>query len=245
MKLNGGTPAALKLIKELTDSGNLIDVYDRERVKANPHSIFINLKMMDEFDKEHGTKYHHHLLAIFVDDEVSGKELINVYPPFAECFNEKVFEPHLIFINLATKQIAAYTISRKGGFHSKFIPHLENADWEDQDELFRSLDFADFITQLRDTLEIIPNADYNLVYREIDSGHVQDMLARGPNVNGLYYKDSWDNDDEDEFGITQEELDSAIEEIEDLEADLKFAVEIFANEFPSRAISYDNFAIDD
>ena len=93
MRLTGGTPKALSLIQELKESGNLIDIYDRERIKATKNSSIVTLDMMDAFDKQYGTDYHHHLLAIFVDDNVDANKLIDVYPDFEEKFNNKVYKP--------------------------------------------------------------------------------------------------------------------------------------------------------
>jgi hypothetical protein len=262
MKLSGGTPAALKLIKELTDSGNLIDVYDRDRIKSEKQPELVTLEMMDEFDKKHGTEYHHHLLVIFIDEDVDSKKLISVYPDFSEVFNSQVYEPSLIFINLASQQVYSCTRARKGRTSSTFIPHpsgikeigsVEKSMYRDEcaqerNELLRKLDFAGVIDILEDTLGTISSTDYDLVYREIDSGHIQDMLARGPNKHGVYIKDSWgdeEEDDEQEDGITQDELDDAIEEIEDLESDLTNALEVFSKFFPERAIELENFLRDD
>jgi hypothetical protein len=260
MKLNGGTPAALKLIKKLTASGNLIDIYDRERIKAEKEPYLVTLEMMDEFDKNHGTEYHHHLLAIFIDDDVDSKELISVYPDFAEVFNSQVYEPSLIFINLATHQVYACTRTRKGRTTSTFIPHPSGIKEigstaklmftddlaQERYDLLRQLDYASVIDIFENTLETIARSDYDLVFREIDSGHIQDMLARGPNKHGVYIKESWgDEEDEQEDGITQEELDDAIEEIEDLESDLTDALEVFSKFFPEREIGLDNFLRDD
>jgi hypothetical protein len=261
MKINGGTPAALKLIKELTDSGNLIDIYDRERIKAEKEPYLVTLEMMDEFDKKHGTQYHNHLLAIFIDDGVDTKELISVYPDFAEVFNSQVYEPSLIFINLATHQVYACTRTRKGRTISTFIPHPSGIKEigsvaksmyiddlaQERNDLLRKLDYASVIDIFENTLATIASSDYDLVYREIDSGHIQDMLARGPNKHGVYIKESWGDEEEDEQedGITQDELDDAIEEIEDLESDLTDALEIFSKFFPERAIELENFLRDD
>lgn len=261
MKLNGGTPAALKLIKKLTDSGNLIDVYNIERIKSEKEPYLVTLEMMDKFDKAHGTQYHHHLLAIFIDESVNTNELITVYPDFAEVFNSQVYEPSLIFINLDSKQVYACTRTRKGRTSSTFIPHpsgikeigsvaksiYTDEHAQERHELLRKLDYAGVIDTLEDALGTISGADYDLVYREIDSGHIQDMLARGPNKHGVYIKDSWgdEEDDEQEDGITQDELDDAIEEIEDLESDLTDALEVFSKFFPERAISLENFLRDD
>ena len=73
------------------------------------------------------------------------------------------------------------------------------------------------------------------------------MIARGPNKLGIYIKESWGDEEEDEQedGITQDELDDAIEEIEDLESDLTDALEIFSKFFPERAIELENFLRDD
>jgi DNA-binding transcriptional regulator YhcF (GntR family) len=72
------------------------------------------------------------------------------------------------------------------------------------------------------------------------------MLARGPNKHGVYIKESWgDEEDEQEDGLTQDELDDAIEEIEDLESDLTDALEGFSKFFPERAIELENFLRDD
>ena len=262
MKPIGGTPQALALIQKLTASGNLIDIYDRERIKALKEPSIITLEMMDEFDNKYGTNYHHHLLAIFVDDAVVGEELIDVYSDFDEKFNNQVYKPNLIFINLFTKQIITYTRVRKGNVNSEFIPHpsgikdtnsfdrtfFNDANWEERQEKFHGLDHADVIGHLSDALERISNADYNLVYREIDSGQIEEMLARGPNKHGVYIKDSWgdkESDDEEEDGITQEELDDAKEEIEDLEIDLSDGIKTMADFFPQRSVEMENFLIDD
>jgi hypothetical protein len=262
MQLTGGTPKALLLIQELKESGNLIDIYDRERIKATKNSSIVTLDMMDTFDKKYGTDYHHHLLAIFVDDNVDANNLIDVYPDFEEKFNNRVYKPKLIFINLASRQISADTITRKGNVISDFVPHpigIKGADDFDRMsfvdkyaneriELFEKLDYAGVMSQLLSALQQISNADYNLVYREIDSGHIQEMLAAGPNKHGLYVKDSWgteDEDDEDVEGITEEELHYAIEEIEDLESDLSYGVKVIADFFPNRSIDYDNFCSDE
>jgi len=65
--------------------------------------------------------------------------------------------------------------------------------------------------------------------------------------HGVYIKESWGDEEEDEQedGITQDELDDAIEEIEDLESDLTDALEIFSKFFPERAIELENFLRDD
>lgn len=262
MKLNGGTPAALALIKKLTDSGNLIDVYDRERIELEQEPYLVTLDMMNEFDKKHGTEYHHHLLAIFIDDGVDIKELISVYPDFAEVFNSEVHEPSLIFINLATQQVYACTRTRKGRTTNTFIPHpsgikeigsvaksmYRDERAEERNDFLRKLDYAGVIDTLDDALGTISGADYDLVYREIDSGHIQDMLARGPNKHGVYIKDSWGDEEEDneqEDGISQDELDDAIDEIEDLESSLSDGLETFSKFFPERAIDLDNFYRED
>jgi hypothetical protein len=258
----GGTPKALALMKKLSTSGNLIDIYNRERITALKEPSFVTLEMMDEFDKMHGTNYHHHLLALFVDDAVSGNELIDVYPDFDEKFNDKVYKPNLIFINLSTQQIISYTRVRKGNINSEFIPHpsgikdtnstertfFTDTDWEERQEKLHQLDYADVIGHLSEALEQISNADYNLVYRDIDSGHIDDMLARGPNKHGVYIKDSWgdkESDDDEEDGITQEELDDAKEEIEDLELDLSAGIKTIADFFAQRSVEMENFLIDD
>lgn len=262
MKPNGGTQAALALIKKLKDSGNLIDVYDRDRIESEQDPYLVTLEMMNEFDKKHGAEYHHHLLAIFIDDGVDIKELISVYPDFAEVFNSEVYEPSLIFINLATQQVYACTRTRKGRTTNTFIPHpsgikeigsvtngmFGDEHAEERNGLLKKLDFADVIDTLDDALGTISSADYDLVYREIDSGHIQDMLARGPNKHGVYIQDSWGDEERDnelEDGITQEELDEAIEEIEELESDLTDALEVFSKFFPERAIELENFLRDE
>jgi hypothetical protein len=262
MKPTGGTPKALSLIEKLTATGNLIDIYDRERIKDLKTPTIVTLDMMNDFDKKYGTDYHHHLLALFIDDAVSGEELIDVYTDFDEKFNDKVYKPNLIFINLATQQIITYTRVRKGNVNSEFIPHpsrikdsnstertfFTDTGWKERKEKFHQLDYADVIGHLSEALEQISNADYNLVFREIDSGHIEDMLARGPNKHGVYIKDSWgdkESDDEKEDGITQEELDEANEEINDLELDLSAGINTIADFFPQRSVEMENFLIND
>lgn len=261
MTPRGGTPEAIALINQLKKSGNLIDVYDRERIQSEEAPYLVTSEMMDEFDKKYGTEYHHHLLAIFIDDSVDIQELISVYPDFAEVFNSEVYEPSLIFINLATQQVYACTRTRKGRTTNTFIPHpsgikeigsvlksmYRDEHAEERNDILRKLDYAGVIDILDDALGTISSADYDLVYREIDSGHIQDMLARGPSKHGVYIKDSWgdEEDDEQEDGITQDELDDAIEEIEDLESDLTDAIEVFSKFFPERAIELENFLRDD
>jgi len=74
------------------------------------------------------------------------------------------------------------------------------------------------------------------------------MLARGPNKHGVYIKDSWgdkESDDDEEDGITQEELDDAKEEIEDLELDLSAGIKTIADFFAQRSVEMENFLIDD
>ena len=123
MKLTGGTPRALALIKKLNASGNLIDVYDRDRIESNQNNSLVDLDMMDAFDKKYGTEYHHHLLAIFIDESISTKELLSVYPDFGEVFNDESIKPNLIFINLATQQILSVT-KKVGDVAESFIPQL-------------------------------------------------------------------------------------------------------------------------
>jgi hypothetical protein len=262
MKLNGGTPAALKLIKKLTDSGNLIDVYSRERIKSEKEPYLVTLEMMDDFDKRYGTEYHHHLLAIFIDYGINREELISVYPDFAEVFNDEVFEPSLIFINLSSQQIYTSSRARKGNTVNRFVPHpsgikdinsierrmFRDDSFHERNELLKKLDHSGVIDILDDALGMISSADYDLVYREIDSGHIQEMLARGPNKHGVYIKDSWGNeedDDDQEDGISQDELNEAINEIEELEESLSEGLEVFSKFFPERAIDLENFARDD
>ena len=118
---------------------------------------------------------------------------------------------------------------------------------QERNDLLRKLDYASVIDIFENMLATIASSDYDLVYREIDSGHIQDMLSRGPNKHGVYIKESWGDEEEDEQedGITQDELDDAIEEIEDLESDLTDALEIFSKFFPERAIELENFLRDD
>ena len=117
---------------------------------------------------------------------------------------------------------------------------------QERNDLLRKLDYASVIDIFENMLATIASSDYDLVYREIDSGHIQDMLSRGPNKHGVYIKESWGDEEEDEQedGITQDELDDAIEEIEDLESDLTDALEIFSKFFPERAIELENFLRD-
>ncbi len=250
MELTGGTPEALALIKKLKLSGNLIDVYDRERIRSEKTPSLVTLEMMDEFDQEFGIDYHHHLLAIFVDDGVRAKELINIFPDFEEKFNDEVFKPTLILINLASKQIASLTRVRGGNIVFDFIPHSSgirnlnsfdrtffiDSKSEERFKIFIDLDYADVISELSGALERISYSDYNMVYREIDSGHIQEMLRSGPNKLGLYCKNSSDED-----GLTREELDDQISQITDFEESLADGIEVFANFFPKRSINFENF----
>lgn len=253
MKFTGGTPKALALIKKLKASGNLIDIYDRERLKSLKAPELLDLAMMDLFDKQYGTDYHHHLLVIFVDDGVDGDELISVYPPFAEKFNDKVFKPTLIFINLATQQI--YTVSRvrKGGILTDFVPHpsgISDIDsverlmyidegLSDRARQLEKMDYAKVMLALTGSLEQLADADYNLVYRDIDSGHIQEMLSNGPNQEGYYMKPTLSDDEE---LLSQEELDEAIEEISDYEYQLSSSIELFSSFFSGRQINIESFA---
>ena len=269
MKLTGGTPRALALIKKLNASGNLIDVYDRDRIESNQNNSLVDLDMMEAFDKKYGTEYHHHLLAIFIDESISTKELLSVYPDFGEVFNDESIKPNLIFINLATQQILSVT-KKVGDVAESFIPHpsgikdLSSFDrlmyvdkfMEKRNEEFRKLDFADVIDSLINALADISYANYNLVYREIDSGHIADMLSRGPNIHGLFTKEPWDgmslvnydvddDDSEDQEGYTQLELNDALAQIESLSEDLDRGIDIFSKFFAKRPIDYDYFCSQD
>lgn len=256
MNLTGGTPQALALIEKLKLSGNLIDVYDYQRLKGLNDYPCVTVEVMDDLDKKYGTNYHHHLLAIFVDENVSGEDLVSIYPEFAEKFNQETIQPTLIFINLATRQIFTCTRVHNGNISTSFLPHpsgisdinsterflFVDKDLAERTKLFEGMDYASVVTHLTAALENIAYADYNLVYREIDSGHVQTMLAKGADENGLFYKDSLDDDDE---GISEEELNEVIQEIDDLQYSLSEGISSIADFFPARSISYENFARDD
>ena len=265
MKPTGGTPKALSLIEKLTATGNLIDIYDRERIKALKTPTIVTLDLMNDFDEKYGTDYHHHLLALFIDDAVSGEELIDVYPEFQETFNLDNYQPVLIFFNLDIQKICVITRRRKGNVAAELLPksidsknlissnqvHFVDESLKYRLGDFFKLDFADTVLSLSIAFEKIANADYNLVYRDLDSQLIEEMLAKGPNKFGRYINKSWsdneddDDDDDEDDGFSLEELEEANSEIKELDENLSLGIETIGNFFHMRQISYDNFATDD
>ncbi len=261
MKLAGGTKKALTLLDKLRESGNLIDVYNLSWIRDKKNVSFITPQMLNEFDKKYGDEYHHHLLAIFIDDSVSGQELIDVYPDFDEKFNDQVFKPTLIFINLFSQQVLAITRVRKGNVVSDFVPHPSgikdsnsfdrrcfiDKQYQARKNAMHQLDYANVINRLTTAMEQIAFADYNLVYREIDSGHIQDLLAKGPNRKGFYELAIWDEDEDSSNTklLSKRDLDFAINEIKELESTLQKGIDTIANFFPNRPVTFDDFVRDE
>jgi hypothetical protein len=237
MSKKNGSPAAIALIEKLKFSGHLIDVYDFDRVKSdNSDDAPFSCADLEEFDEEYGLNYRHHLLAIFVDEELDTKELIKLYPPLSTHFESNSFNPHLIFINLVIRSVMVVKLIGRGRVESYLLPNT-NVDFDK----FQELDHASVINNLTDALKEIADADYNMVYTEIDEGHIQEAEAEGPDSDGMYLVGSHGDDGE---GITASELATAKSELEIYTNSLDDGLYEFRIFFPLRKIQFDNFQAD-
>jgi hypothetical protein len=232
-----GSPAAIALIGKLKSSGHLIDVYDLNRVSsARSEEVSFSKSDMAGFDEDFGLSYRNHLLAIFVDQELDTEELINLYPPFASHFNANCFTPHLLFINLVARSVMVVKLIGHGRVGSYFLPN------EDTDlEVFQELDHAGVIDCLSDSLSNIAEADYSMVYTDIDEGHIQQADAEGPDEDGMYLNGTHGDDGE---GITAHELAIAKSELEHKNNLLDDGLYEFRRFFPLRKIEFENFVQD-
>jgi hypothetical protein len=230
-----GSPSAVALIQKLKSSGHLVDVYDFHRVSTEKsEDLLFSASDMEGFDEDFGLNYRNHLLAIFVDEEFDTKELINLYPPFALHFSSNSFAPHLIFINLYTRSALVVKLIGRGLISSHLLPD-ENADLNK----FQELDHAGVIYCLTDSFKNIAEADYNMVYTEIDEGHIQQADSEGPDADGMYLVGSHGDDQE---GITASELASAKAELEQRNILIDDGLYEFRRIFPLRKIEFENFA---
>ena len=237
MSKTNGSPAAIALIEKLKFSGHLIDVYDFDRVKSdNSEDAPLSPEQLQEFDEEYGLNYRNHLLTIFVDAELDTNELIKLYPPLSSHFESNSFIPHLIFINLVVRSVMVVKLIGRGRIESYLLPNT-NVDFDK----FQELDHASVIYNLTDALKEIADADYNMVYTEIDEGHIQEAEAEGPDSDGMYLVGSHGDDGE---GITASELATAKSELEIYTNSLDDGLYEFRIFFPLRKIQFDNFQAD-
>jgi hypothetical protein len=232
-----GLPAAMALIGKLKSSGHLIDVYDLNRVSSvESGDAFFSKSDMEGFDEDFGLSYRNHLLAVFVDQELDTEELINLYPPFASHFIAGSFTPHLLFVNLVARSVMVVKLIGNGRVGSYLLPN-EDADLE----AFQELDHAGVICCLSESLANIAEADYRMVYTEVDEGHIQQADAEGPDEDGMYLVGTHGDDGE---GITAEELAIAKSELEHKNNLLNDGLYEFRRAFPLRKIEFENFVQD-
>ena len=130
-----GSSTAIALIKKLKSSGHLIDVYDFDRVNSDKSDDApFSTSDLEGFDEDYGLDYRNHLLAIFIDEDLDVRELINLYPPFSSHFDSVAFTPHLIFINLKSQSILVVKLIGRGRVGSFLLPHTD-ADFDKFQEL--------------------------------------------------------------------------------------------------------------
>lgn len=229
-----GSSTAFALIKKLKSSGHLIDVYDFDRVNSDKSDDApFSTSDLEGFDEDYGLDYRNHLLAIFIDEDLDVRELINLYPPFSSHFESVAFTPHLIFINLKSQSILVVKLTGRGRVGSFLLPHTD-ADFDK----FQELDYAGVVYSLTDALTRIAEADYNMVYSEIDEGHIQQADAEGPDSEGMYLVGTHGDDGE---GITAKELSLAKSELENHKNFLDDGLYEFRRFFPLRKIQIENF----
>jgi len=169
-------------------------------------------------------------------DRHSTNELIELYPPLSTHFESNSFNPHLIFINLIIRSVIVVKLIGRGRVESYLLPNT-NVDFDK----FQKLDHASVIKNLTDALKEIADADYNMVYTEIDEGHIQEAEAEGPDSDGMYLVGSHGDDGE---GITASELATAKSELEIYTNSLDDGLYEFRIFFPLRKIQFDNFQAD-
>jgi hypothetical protein len=237
MKVKNGSPAAISWIQKLKSSGHLVDIYDFDRL-ASDQSDHLPLETSDleGFDEEFGTSYRNHLLAVFIDDELDLKELTKLYPPLSKHFDSDTYTPHLIFINLMMQSLMVVKLFGKGRVGSVMLP-----DSESDQAKFTELDYAGVVERLTDALTSIAEADYNMVYSEIDEGHIQQADEDGPDADGMYLVGTHGDDGE---GITIDELKQAKNELENYSNSLDDGLCEIRKFFPKRNIDFDNFQAD-
>jgi hypothetical protein len=237
MSGNKDFSSAIALIEKLKSSGHLIDVYDFDRVNSDKSDDApFTTSDLEGFDEDYGLNYRNHLLAIFVDKDLDVRQLINLYPPFSSHFESVSFTPHLIFINLKSQSIIVVKFTGRGRVGSFLLPNTDT----DFDK-FQELDYAGVVYSLTDALTRIAEADYNMVYTEIDEGHIQQADAEGPDSDGMYLVGTHGDDGE---GITAKELSLAKSELENHKNFLDDGLYEFRRFFSLRKIQFDNFQAD-
>lgn len=192
MNIHDGTPQAMNLIKELKAKCLLVDFYDQTFQRGLGKYPLINDDRFSKLDGEQGTDYRRHLLGIYIPPGFDSKNLLKVYPPLKSIFQDKVYPPVFIFLNLAIQKVWVIKQSRKG---SAIIVDINDGNTYDE-EIFRPgmppnefllLDHAGVVRDLYKALERITRADCMLSNGCGTQRDYRDAISWNlPNINNVF-----------------------------------------------------------
>lgn len=231
MAYQGGTVAARECISKLKQMGALVDVYSHEWLGIQPEHIYFGADDLEEYQQKSKNRCAGHLLIVStsLDQQAVGDLLTAAHPGFEAVFGEKsaYHKPDFILINLATQQILCIALGRKnyffgfaigadnvrihdGNVHNCSQPWLHK-DSEDPTLVFmrefRALDYAAIVENLMESLYEFGVHARAWDYLPLIPEKIQEIIASGPNSDGLY-------DIDDEL-MTLDEAREVIEEFED------------------------------
>lgn len=238
MSYIGGTKQALDFIEKYKKAGYIVDMYSDEWVNAqDPDEYYaITPEDLTRFDKEFGSEYRGHLLAVYLGDSNPEllQELRDIYKPFDEYCSIKpqgwsiLIIPALLFINLKTQEILCIGLGYKNRIFSfelnRYMQAYKNGLPDSADlkcsENFYSLDHNNIVKNALKTMDQL--GDFYYQYDNLQGN--ADVLVTLNDDDGLYYFDDFDSDE----GMTAEEVEELVAEyarysewIDDCESDLR------------------------
>ena len=217
MEWIGGTDEAKKLINELIKSGDLINVYSEAYFKKRNDNDFYP-KRLSELIKEHGDEFLNHLLVgCFHENHEGMMSLLNLCGVNEEDEDTILSHhnaPSFLFINLLTQEIVIFGLWKR---KAQTIEAMIYSSGKASNLEFEDLDYLGVVESIREDFEKIADGIYP-TKDGLSEGEL-DWLYKGK--NGNYFRDEDEantvaEDDEDE-GITQEEIDERFEVLQDAE----------------------------
>lgn len=224
MSYTGGTKQGKQFIEKYKKLGYIVDIYSDEWVNAqDPDEYYaITPEDLDRFDKEFGSEYRGHLLAVYLGDANPElrQDLRQIYKPFDDYCNIKpsgwrmLSIPGLLFINLKTQEILCIGLGYKNRIYSfelgKYMHAHKNGlqitDAVNCGEDFYALDHHNVAKNALKTMEQLGGN-----YYEYDNlpGNADVIVSLNEDDN-LYYFDDYDTDE----GMTAEQVDELVADYE-------------------------------
>lgn len=248
MPYTGGTKAAQNAIDQLQRLGALINVYNNEWLSKNPKFPSFGAEELADFDSQSGGACSGHLLVIStsLDGDAVTDQLLAAYPGFGVAFGADAphHKPDFVFINLATQQILCVGLGRKNYVFGYAIgaDGVLISDANVRDIIDRSFDLRGQDTTLAFMNEMVKYDHGNVVINLIESLYefgvsarawdhlplypelIEEILANGPNEDGMY-------DIDDEL-MSDEEVREVLVEFEQADSWGKENLSVIQDFFP-------------